>query len=116
EMGIDVWQGCMSSNDLPNLTREWCGKIGFMGGFDGADFDKADWDAEDIHKRVYEFLDQCDPKAFIPCVGQGGPGSIYDGVYEAILAAIDDYNVEKFGIKREEITRLPLQFEKKGYM
>ena len=116
EMGVDVWQGCMSSNDLPKLSREWCGKIAFMGGFDGADYDRADWDAEDIHKRVYEFLDQCDPKGFIPCIGQGGPGSIYDGVYEAIFQAIDDYNVEKFGINRDEITRLPLQFEKKGYM
>ena len=116
DMGIDVWQGCMSSNNLPELTKEWCGKIGFMGGFDGADYDTEDWDAEDIHKRVYELLDQCSPKAFIPCVGQGGPGSIYDGVYEAIFQAIDDYNVEKLGAKREEIKRLPLQFEKKGYM
>jgi len=41
---------------------------------------------------------------------------VYDGVYEAIFEAIDDYNVEHFGIKREELYRLPLQFEKKGYM
>ncbi len=116
EMGIDVWQGCMSSNNLPELTKEWCGKIGFMGGFDGADYDKPDWDAEEIHGRVYEVLAQNSPKGYIPCIAQGGPGSVYDGVYEAIFAAIDDYNVEHFGINRDEITRLPLQFEKKGYM
>ncbi len=116
EMGIDVWQGCMSSNNLPELTRKYCGKIGFMGGFDGADFDIPDWNAETIKEKVYELLDQCTPKGFIPCIAQGGPGSIYDGVYDAIMAAIDDYNVEHFGVKRDEIVRAPLQYEKKGYM
>ena len=31
-------------------------------------------------------------------------------------AAIDDYNCEHFGIKKEEIVRSPIQYEKKGYM
>ena len=115
EMGIDVWQGCMSSNNIPEMREEFCGRIGFMGGFDGADYDFEDFDPEDIKTRVYAALDAASPKGWIPCIAQGGPGSVYDGVYEAIFAAIDDYNVEKFGIKREEITRSPLQFEKKGY-
>ena len=116
EMGIDVWQGCMSSNDLPNLTRKYCGQIGFMGGFDGADFDYEDWTREDIRAKVFKLLDECTPKAFIPCVAQGGPGSVYPGVYEALRDIIDDYNVEHFGIKKDEIVRAPLQYEKKGYM
>jgi len=116
EMGIDVWQGCMKSNNLPELQKEWAGKIGFMGGFDGADYDVADWNAEDIHDRVFAFLDECSPKGYIPCIAQGGPGSVFDGVYEAIFAAIDDYNAGKFGINKDEIVRAPLQFEKKGYM
>ena len=41
--------------------------------------------------------------AFIPCIAQGGPGSIYDGVYDAIMTAIDDYNVEHFGVKPNEV-------------
>ena len=114
EMGIDVWQGCMSSNDLPNLTRKYCGQIGFMGGFDGADFDYEDWTREDIRAKVFKLLDACTPKAFIPCIAQGGPGSIYDGVYDTITEAIDDYNVEHFGIKKEEIQRAPIQYEKIG--
>ena len=32
------------------------------------------------------------------------------------VQTIDDYNAEKFGIKKSEIVRSPLQFEKKGYM
>ena len=115
EMGIDVWQGCMSSNNLPELTREYCGKIGFMGGFDGADFDKEDWNKDDIREKVWTMLDACTPKAYSPCIAQGGPGSVYDGVYDAIMDAIDEYNEKKFGIKRSEIVRSPLQYEKKGY-
>jgi hypothetical protein len=106
----------MSSNNLPELTKKYAGQIAFMGGFDGADFDTEDWTKEGIKQKVYAMLDQCTPKAYIPCIAQGGPGSIYDGVYDAITEAIDDYNVEKFGIKREEIQRAPIQYEKNGYM
>ena len=87
-----------------------------MGGFDGADFDYEGWTKEDIYAKVYKMLDACTPKAYIPCIAQGGPGSIYDGVYDTIMAAIDDYNVEHFGIKKEEIQRAPLQYDKTGYM
>lgn len=31
EMGIDVWQGCMETNNLPELIRKYGGKISFMG-------------------------------------------------------------------------------------
>lgn len=116
EMGIDVWQGCMSSNNLPELAEKYCGKIAFMGGFDGADYDKPDWNAQEIREGVFKYLDASSTKGYIPCIAQGGPGSVYDGVYEAILDAVDDYNEEKFGIKKSEIVRSPMQLEKKGYM
>ncbi len=116
EMGIDVWQGCMSSNDLPALTEKYRGKIAFMGGFDGADFDTPDWTEEAIRDKVFAFLDKSSPSGFIPCIAQGGPGSVYDGVYDAIIEAIDDYNAAHFGVKKEEIVRSPIQYEKKGYM
>ena len=115
-MGIDVWQGCMSSNDLPALTEKYRGKIAFMGGFDGADFDYPGWTREDIRAKVFAFLDASSPSGYIPCIAQGGPGSVYDGVYDAIIEAIDDYNAEHFGVKKEEIVRSPIQYEKKGYM
>ena len=111
EMGVDVWQGCMMSNDIPSMCKEFHGHMGFMGGFDGADYDRPDWDAEDIRKRVFEWLDQNDPSGYIPCVAQGGPGSIYVGVYETIREAIDDYNELKFGIKKSEIVRAVEQVE-----
>ena len=111
EMGIDVWQGCMSSNDLPEITKEFRGQISFMGGFDGADFDKPDWTPEEIHDMTWKILEENDPKGFIPCIAQGGPGSIYVGVYETIRDTIDEYNEVKFGFPREKIDRVPEQLE-----
>lgn len=117
EMGVDVWQGCMSTNNIPAIRKQYCGEIGFMGGFDGADYDLPNWNKETIRKQVFKALDEAEsPKGYIPCIAQGGPGSVYDGVYEAILEAIDDYNEIHFGIKKDEIVRSPMQLEKKGYM
>lgn len=117
EMGIDVWQGPCASNNIPELVKQYEGQITFMGGFDGADYDTPDWDKDDIAERVSAFLDQFDsPKGYIPCVIQGGPGSIYDGVYETIFDTIQKYNTKRFGVTQEEQDlHLPLQFEKLGY-
>ncbi|NLM83548.1 MAG: uroporphyrinogen decarboxylase [Clostridiales bacterium] len=110
EMGIDVWQGCMKSNDLPELIKKYGGKITFMGGIDNKMVDYPGWTREASTKAVHETLDVLDsPKYFIPCITQGGPGSVYPGVYEVLTEEIDKYNEERFGIKREEIDRLPLQ-------
>ncbi len=117
EMGIDVWQGTCSTNDIPELLKKYEGKITYQGGFDGADYDTPDWNKEDIARRVIEFLDQIpSPKGFIPSVIQGGPGSVYPGVYEAIFDTIEEYNIKRFGVTKEECDlHLPLQFEAKGY-
>ncbi len=34
EMGIDVWQGCMRSNNVPELIKKYGDKIAFMGDID----------------------------------------------------------------------------------
>ncbi|MBR5709097.1 MAG: uroporphyrinogen decarboxylase [Oscillospiraceae bacterium] len=116
DMGIDVWQGCMKSNNLPELVDKYCGKIAFMGGFDGADYDYEGWTKEETKEKVWKYLDLFkSPKGIIPCIAQGGPGSVYDGVYDAITEAIDEYNVAHFGIDPKEIERAPIQYEKTGY-
>ena len=110
EMGIDIWQGCMSSNNMPEMVHKYGDKITFMGGFDGAMIDRPDWTPELIHDKVYEMLDAVGTtRGFIPCIAQGGPGSVYPGVYNELVKAIDQYSIEKLGAKEEEITRLPLQ-------
>ncbi|MCL2200643.1 MAG: uroporphyrinogen decarboxylase [Oscillospiraceae bacterium] len=110
EMGIDVWQGCMASNDVPALIKQYGDKITFMGSIDNKFVDFTGWTQDDVHNVVHRILDEVgDPKYFIPCITQGGPGSLYKGTYKALVDEIDKYNIEKFGLQESDLDRLPLQ-------
>jgi len=109
EMGIDVWQGCMESNDVPALVKKYGGKISFMGGIDNKSVEFTGWSQEDARRAVRKACDSCGSKYFIPCIVQGGPGSVFDGVYMALAEEIDKYSMEVFGVKESDITRLPFQ-------
>ena len=109
EMGIDVWQGCMESNNVPELVKKYGGKISFMGGIDNKSVDFTGWTKDDVRRKVREVCDACGSKYFIPCITQGGPGSLFEGTYMAICEEIDKYSMEVFGIKESDITRLPFQ-------
>lgn len=109
EMGIDIWQGCMRSNNVPELIKKYGGQISFMGDIDNKFVDKDGWTREDCRKAVRESCDACGNMYYLPCITQGGPGSVYPGAYAVMSEEIDLYSQEKFGIKPEEITRLPWQ-------
>ncbi|MCL1849419.1 MAG: uroporphyrinogen decarboxylase [Clostridiales bacterium] len=109
EMGIDIWQGCMESNNVPELVKKYGGKIAFMGGMDNKSIDFDGWTQEDARRIVRKTCDSCGNKYFIPCISQGGPGSIYEGGYMALTEEIDKYNQEVLGVKESDITRLPVQ-------
>ncbi|HIX59579.1 MAG TPA: uroporphyrinogen decarboxylase [Candidatus Blautia gallistercoris] len=111
EMGIDVWQGCMESNDVPELVKKYGGKISFMGGIDNKSVDFEGWTAENCRKVAENICESCGNKYFIPCITQGGPGSVYPGVYAALCDEIDKYNAEKFGLNIDELKeqRIPWQ-------
>ena len=110
EMGIDVWQGCMKSNDVPALIEKYGGKMTFMGEIDNKQVDIDGWTQEDCTKAALEAIKRCGDKYFIPCITQGGPGSLYDGTYKGLWDAIDQYNCETYGHKLEDIeaNRLPM--------
>ena len=110
EMGIDVWQGCMHSNDVPELIRQYGGRMTFMGEIDNKQVDFEGWTPADCEKAAVNAMESCGMKYFIPCITQGGPGSVYPGTYKALWDAIDRYNCEKFGHRLEDIeaSRLPL--------
>ena len=108
EMGIDIWQGCMESNNLPELIKKYGGKITFMGGIDNKSVDFTGWTQEDCKKAARKACESCGDKYFIPCITQGGPGSVFEGTYMALTEEIDKYSEEVFGIKAGDITRLPI--------
>ena len=109
EMGIDIWQGCMEANNIPELIKKYGGQIAFMGGIDNKTVDFDGWTQEDCKKVVRRICDSCGSKYFIPCIAQGGPGSVYPGAYAALAEEIDNYSEEVFGINKKDITRLPMR-------
>ena len=110
EMGINVWQGCFSTNNLPELISKYGDKITFMGGIENHLVDFDGWTEENNRKVIRNIIEQCGNKAFIPCIAQGGPGSVFPGVYKSMWDEIDKYNIEKFGCTQEELdaARLPI--------
>lgn len=108
EMGIDVWQGCMEVNDVPALVKKYGGKIAFMGDIDNKSVDFTEWSDANNKDVIYRTLDRNTPKFFIPCIVQGGPGSVFPGVYASLCKYIDQYNEEKFGTPVAEIEKMRL--------
>ena len=111
EMGIDVWQGCFSTNNLPDLIAKYGEKITFMGGIENHLVDFEEWSDEHNREVIRKTIDECGNKYFIPCIAQGGPGSVYPGVYKSMCDEIDKYSIEKFGVTQEYLDeqRLPWQ-------
>ena len=98
EIGVDVWQGVLPTNDIPKLTKELDGKMALMGGID-SEIDRGDATDEEIRKEVRRCCEEyADCKHFIPSYTYGGPGMIYPNVEPVIQDEIRKYNKEKFGI------------------
>ena len=104
EMGIDVWQGCMHSNNVPELVKKYGDKITFMGEIDNKFVDFDGWTIEDCEEAALDAINSVGSlTGFIPCITQGGPGSVYPGTYRIIWETIDKYNIEHFGCTQEEL-------------
>ncbi|MGN0267455.1 MAG: uroporphyrinogen decarboxylase family protein [Lachnospiraceae bacterium] len=98
EMGVDIWQGVMTTNDIKGCIQKYGGQISFMGGIDSAKVDFPEW-TEDIVKA--EVRKACETygnggKYFIPCCSQGGPMSTFPGVYDLVSQEIDNISKEMF--------------------
>ncbi len=111
EMGIVVWQGGVELNNTPALNEKYKGKICFMGDIDNKSVDFTEWTEENNRRVVRACMDRNTPDGVIPCIIQGGPGSVFPGVYDSLTKEIDLYNAEKFGFSVAEIeaARLPIQ-------
>ena len=88
-MGIDIWQGVMNSNNIPELIKQYGGKITFMGGIDSASVDYEGWTPEVVAREVDRACRECGKLYFIPNASQGLPMSTFPGVYEELTRQID---------------------------
>ena len=111
EMGINVWQGPMHTNNVPELVKKYGDKITFMGDIDNKFVDFDGWTEADCEKATLDSINSVNSMTgYVPCITQGGPGSVYPGTYKAIWDTIDRYNIEHFGCTQEELdaNRLPM--------
>ncbi|MDR0718241.1 MAG: uroporphyrinogen decarboxylase [Treponema sp.] len=96
EMGIDIFQGCITSNNVPELVKKYGGKISFMGDLNNGVLDKGDWTRELVRAEVERACRSNGKRYYIPCLTMGGPGSTFPGVYEAVDEEIDRMSREMF--------------------
>ena len=97
DMGIDVWQGVMKSNNIPELIKKYGGQITFMGGIDSAEVDFEGWTEDIVKQKVREACTEQGGKLyFIPNASQGLPVSTFPGVYECIDKYLDEMSKEMF--------------------
>jgi hypothetical protein len=80
-----------------------------MGNIDNKDVDFTGWTQADVRKAALRACPDTNTRSYIPCITQGGPGSVYPGTYVALTEEIDNRSAELFGINPEEIERLPVQ-------
>lgn len=97
EMGMDIWQGPIPCNNIPELIEKYGGQITFMGEIETRLCDVPDWKEEVIQKEVERACQKCGIHSFIPCQTAGMPGSAFPGVYEAVDRAIDEQSKKMFG-------------------
>jgi hypothetical protein len=96
EMGIDIFQGAMTTNDVPDLIAKYGGQISFQGALDNGVLDREDWTPELIDREVRRAVSENGKLYFIPSLVAGGPGSTFPGVYEAVGAKIDELSQADF--------------------
>ena len=100
EMGIDIWQGPQSTNNIPELIEKYGEKITFMGGMDSGILDKPDWNEAQIKEVTDDVCRECgsvaDKHFFIPCLSQGLGMSTFPEVYPLASKAIHEMSKEMF--------------------
>lgn len=96
EMGIDIWQGVMTTNNTPELIKQYGEKITFMGNIDSGIVDIQDWTPELVARETERACRNCGRLYFIPCLTQGLNISSFPGVYEEVSRAIDKLSREMF--------------------
>jgi uroporphyrinogen-III decarboxylase len=92
EMGIDVWQGAVEENNIPEVLKKYGGQISIQCGLDNGKYDTPNWSKEKIHDGLDKLFKTAGTKYLIPSLTMGGPGSTYPGVYETAAEYIDEFS------------------------
>ena len=72
EIGVDVWQGVIAQNDIPEIQRITGGKLAMAGGIDGPKVDLATTTEEELRTEVRRAIDTyCTGGRFFPGIPNG---------------------------------------------
>ena len=96
EMGIDVFQGALITNNIPELLKKYGPQIAIHGGIGNGIYDTADWTEEKLRAGLEELIEQTGTMYFIPGFTAGGPGATFPGVYDALSYEIDKLSEKYF--------------------
>ena len=97
EIGIDIWQGVLPTNNIQAISEKVGDRMLLMGGIDSV-IDRADATEEEIRRETRRACDAYgNLKGFWPGMTYGGPGTIYPQVEEIIIDEINRYNTEHYG-------------------
>lgn len=93
DVGIDIWQGVLPSNDIQQIKKDTGGRLTLMGGIDAHLVDCEHWDEAVVRDEVARACREYhDGGCFIPCLTYGGELSIYPGVKEIIMDEVRNQN------------------------
>jgi hypothetical protein len=93
DVGIDIWQGVLPSNDIQQIKRDTNYKLTLMGGIDASTVDRVDWNEGIVRAEVARACREYhEGGCFIPSLTYGGEVSIYPGVKETIMDEVRNQN------------------------
>ncbi len=96
DLGVDVWQGPITANNIPSLIDQYGDKISFMGGLDNAAIDLPDWTEEGVRQYVKDRIDENGTVSYIPCLTRGLGFSIIPDVYPFVSRTINELSKDYF--------------------
>ena len=97
EIGVDIWQGVLPSNNIAAISEKVGCKMLLMGGIDSV-IDRADAGEEEIRRETRRACEEYGKlKGFWPGMTYGGPGTLFPQVEPIIIDEIERYNRETFG-------------------
>lgn len=98
EIGVDVWQGVLPSNDIVKLNKLLDGRMAMMGGINSI-IDRVDVTEEEIRAEVRRCLNEYGGlRNFVPSITYGGPGTIFHDVEPVIIDEINRWNMVHYDI------------------
>ncbi len=96
DAGVDIWQGPVSANNIPELIDMYGDRIAFMGGLDNSEIDYPGKTQEEVEAYVRQKIGQNGSRSYMPCLCRGLYQSIVPEIYGMVSQAIDKISKETF--------------------